>query len=401
MVGLNRYMEISARKKPKDNAKVRNQLINAIHRGDTLQAALAVEQLTNVNFLFEKRPVLCVAVEHGDLGIIKLLLDRGADVNMTDKASAYMDKEIAYTPLHIAVKKGHYDVVEMLIKHDALVDTCYDGSRNATMLAVFNSDLPILELLLKHGVKPDNALRNALYQSVLSKRPTAENKISMLDLCFSYHPSLKCDYEFLGILVKYALKTSETSVLKYILSVSKGLVHFITDSEPTSLLSQYLVESEANLSRHRLNTPSSNNTVEDMVTVLRSFDIDITNILYQNSPLVFALIKQGNDNCHLRNYLLMELHDLNIKDARGNTLIHVALKYRNLTLVLWLLQHGASLKEVNSDGQSGKSMLLSIYEKDKEGLDVFFPYIYHKWRVKALSSYNKLFKWKKRSHHRG
>lgn len=63
------------------------------------------------------RPIdqsLFAAAESGDLERARDLLDRGADLNARDDTKA--------TPLHIAARYGHFDVVELFIANGADVN---------------------------------------------------------------------------------------------------------------------------------------------------------------------------------------------------------------------------------------------------------------------------------------
>jgi RNA polymerase sigma factor (sigma-70 family) len=61
---------------------------------------------------------LQVAVEWGQLAVAELLLDRGADPDATD--SAYD----GWTPLHLAIHRGHDDIRALLLARGASIDPC-------------------------------------------------------------------------------------------------------------------------------------------------------------------------------------------------------------------------------------------------------------------------------------
>ncbi|KAJ1474200.1 ankyrin repeat-containing domain protein, partial [Baffinella frigidus] len=54
------------------------------------------------------------AAEMGDIGIVQMLLDKGANVNLRSNDS--------YTPLHRAVLQGHGYMVWLLLDRGAQVD---------------------------------------------------------------------------------------------------------------------------------------------------------------------------------------------------------------------------------------------------------------------------------------
>ena len=54
---------------------------------------------------------LLLASEHGHLGIVKSLLDKGANIETKD--------ETGMTPLHLASENGNLEVIDLLIKFNA------------------------------------------------------------------------------------------------------------------------------------------------------------------------------------------------------------------------------------------------------------------------------------------
>jgi uncharacterized protein len=86
-------------------------------------------------------PLLVVAASTGQPTIVKMLLDKGADVNATDP-----DGE---TALMSAVTSGNLEVVTMLIDKGANVQA--KDKKGVTALKMLDRYLKIRELLLTHG----------------------------------------------------------------------------------------------------------------------------------------------------------------------------------------------------------------------------------------------------------
>ena len=92
--------------------------------------------------------------EKDTLGVVKLLLNSGADVNALDSMNS--------TPLHFAVRFCPADVVEILIKHGAEVNTCNKNGETPLHFAVGRSlaneaeekeSLSVIKLLLDSRAK--------------------------------------------------------------------------------------------------------------------------------------------------------------------------------------------------------------------------------------------------------
>ncbi|KAL3435422.1 ankyrin repeat-containing domain protein [Aspergillus tetrazonus] len=118
---------------------------------------------------------LQAAAYSGDLEAVKLLLDRGADVNIQAgehgtalQAAAYQgyqdivkllldhDAEVNIlggyygTALQAAAYMGHQDIVKLLLDHDAEVNILGGYYRTALQAAVYQGDVEVVRLLLDH-----------------------------------------------------------------------------------------------------------------------------------------------------------------------------------------------------------------------------------------------------------
>ena len=91
-------------------------------------------------------PLLCASA-NGHKEVIKMLLDRGADVNATHHFGA--------TALHWATIKDHQEVVEMLLERGADPDLADEDGYTPLLVATDNTDKDMVKLLLDGGADPD------------------------------------------------------------------------------------------------------------------------------------------------------------------------------------------------------------------------------------------------------
>ena len=89
------------------------------------------------------------AVRNGDIEIVKMLLDRGADVDAINLYNV--------TPLHIAVESKKVEIVELLLNHGACVNARNCNSSTPLLLAAKEDSEEIVKLLLKHGADVNSA----------------------------------------------------------------------------------------------------------------------------------------------------------------------------------------------------------------------------------------------------
>lgn len=107
------------------------------------QLALGVN--ANSRDYFTRDTPLIEAAYNGHVEIVKLLIDRGADVNL--KGEAW------YGPLHAAALGGHVEVVKLLLQHGADVNIF---SHNKPLhYAAMNGHIEVARILLAHGADID------------------------------------------------------------------------------------------------------------------------------------------------------------------------------------------------------------------------------------------------------
>ena len=96
-----------------------------------------------------KTNALCIALQHRNTTITKLLLDRGASPSLA------RDADVRF-PLHSIISDGHEDalsLVHMLLEHGADVDLVDDRGMTAIALAVVVENLEVVHLLLQKNAK--------------------------------------------------------------------------------------------------------------------------------------------------------------------------------------------------------------------------------------------------------
>ncbi len=110
---------------------------------------------------------LHVAASKGNLEVVKLLLQRGANINTANSAGN--------TPLHLAVLNGHKEIVEFLVEEKADINKMNNNGQTVLHCAVARVDIKgiteIVEFLLHRGAAvdlPDNDGDTPLYCMLLS-----------------------------------------------------------------------------------------------------------------------------------------------------------------------------------------------------------------------------------------
>ncbi|XP_045906758.1 CARD- and ANK-domain containing inflammasome adapter protein [Micropterus dolomieu] len=87
------------------------------------------------------------AVKNNHDGVVSILIDSGANVNMLDKEG--------YTPLLLSAELGHTEVFRALLAKQAKLDATLSDLSSALHLAVHGGSVPIVQTLLERGLDPN------------------------------------------------------------------------------------------------------------------------------------------------------------------------------------------------------------------------------------------------------
>jgi len=107
-----------------------------------LQSGINVVEYYNQ---MEENKILDIAVKKGYYNIVEILIKYGANVNNYDNYNCM-------APLNIAVERGYYDIVELLLKNGAkMTDISSAVIESPIHIACRIGNLDIVKLLVKHG----------------------------------------------------------------------------------------------------------------------------------------------------------------------------------------------------------------------------------------------------------
>ena len=90
-------------------------------------------------------PSMC---ESGDYELVRILVNKGADVN-------FIPKKGSWTPLHYACDNNHNEIARFLIDKGANVDACTSYDYTALQAASHRENLELVELLISKGAYLD------------------------------------------------------------------------------------------------------------------------------------------------------------------------------------------------------------------------------------------------------
>ena len=115
-----------------------------------------VEDLTMVNSTVRCFAPLLIAAQYGHLEVVKLLLDRQADVNQLNENPDVESKlRIGETPVTIATRNGYLDVLRLLLAASADLNMSMESGCSVLDMALDRADAKIVAFLRAHAVAAD------------------------------------------------------------------------------------------------------------------------------------------------------------------------------------------------------------------------------------------------------
>uniref|UniRef100_A0A670Z995 Ankyrin 1 n=1 Tax=Pseudonaja textilis TaxID=8673 RepID=A0A670Z995_PSETE len=323
----------------------------AAHYENLNVAQLLLNRGASVNFTPQNGITpLHIASRRGNIIMVRLLLDRGANIEVRTKdeltplhcpsvlillslrvpALPYwlvsFPLQNGFTPLHIACKKNHIRVMELLLKTGASIDAVTESGLTPLHVASFMGNLSIVKILLQRGASPN--VSNVKVETPLHM----------------------------------AARAGHSEVAKYLLQ-NKAKVNATAKDDQTPLhcasrlghcaMVKLLLESgaDANLSTTAGHTP--------LHITAREGHLDCVCALLDKGASQTAMTKKGFTPLHVASKygkvdvaeaLLQRNTQPNAAGKNGLTPLHVAVHHNNLDIVKVLLPKGASPHSVAWNG---------------------------------------------------
>jgi ankyrin repeat protein len=154
------------------NPLTESPLVAALVREQMDIARLLMERGANVNPEntgdLGERP-LTEAVALGDLALVKLILNRGGEINYTAKSGT--------TALAMAAAKGNLSLMQFLLSRGARIDKAADTDLWLLKGALVSGKLPVVELVLAKGYTLQEMTSDLLLMAIRSNAPEVIKKV--------------------------------------------------------------------------------------------------------------------------------------------------------------------------------------------------------------------------------
>ncbi|KAI1967138.1 hypothetical protein LOZ58_000635 [Ophidiomyces ophidiicola] len=258
-------------------------------------------------------PALTIAVEQGDVDIVRALLNAGADPAVTDRRT-----------LAIAAELGHANVVDALLLWSKMKKTPLDVLDAFKRAAAEWQDKVILEFL-KHGFNENEVLEKALLSTV-NARTWGESDV--IPYCTRFEQQCRArQISVIKILIKAGARIDE----KNIPDQGMKLQALLYNAENKSRMPQCGITP--------LHAAAAAATSVDAIEVLLEGHASVNAVDdYGQTPLFHAAISNDID---IFKELLDWGADVNVKDSFHTTPLHMAMRFSAPPISNLLLERGA------------------------------------------------------------
>ncbi len=303
-----------------------------------------------------KTNALCIALQHRNTTITKLLLDRGASPSLA------LDADVRF-PLHSIISDGHKDalsLVQMLLEHGADVDLVDDQGMTAIALAVEKENLEVVHLLLQKNAK--TTLQPSTYSQrtnilvlATSIRTTPVKSLKTAQLMLEHGLDVNICTGRDETPLWWAAKNGNLGVARLLLDHGASIdVQNVEDITPLMAA----IKNLKSISEHQVRISKPLGEPLGSVALVQKHE-DVARLLISSGANTdlrtiygrVALHYAAENGCRgIVELLLSRSANPNITNENGWTALHTAAKYGHKEIVESLLTYNANLHARQKEG---------------------------------------------------
>ena len=313
--------------------------------------------------LNENTTALMLAVDKGDTDITKLLIDKGANLNLQNQNG--------YTALMIATYKGDTNIVKKLIEKDAGINLQDEKGYTALMIAIYKGNVDIATLLIdKEKIKLD--LQNNSYTTALMLAADKGNtEIAEKLIEKDANLNLQNNKGYTALII--AVDKGNTGIAKLLIDKEKIKLDFQNNDHVTALMlaaykrnveiAKLLIDKGAdlNLQDKRGDTAlmiaiyTGNTEIAKLLIDEEKIKLD-----FQNNDYATALMLAADKgNTEIAEKLIEKDANLKYQNQKGDTALNLAIYSKSTNIAEKLIEKDANLNVQNKDGDT--ALMLTIY----------------------------------------
>lgn len=281
--------------------------------------------------------LLMRGIETGNELLVKMLLDHGAKINVTDPNRNFYD-----TPLTCAIENNHYDIMELLLDRGAdpnlVCEGKTDGLQSVAPLyaaSCLNRDARFMKTLIKHGANIDWTRSDGYWTNWHAAFESVDTMSLLLENGADINSVTANNSSVLMYAVEDKLKSSVEFLLKQ--TNPKADLAIFQQSDPTA-------------------------TALHIACQEGSYDADVLKLLLEagadvnsrrsddESPLNLLLCFNPKDCEDGVEMMLKRRPNLELPSIAGNTALHYIRSETPLSVVMRLVEEGAPVNTPNTYG---------------------------------------------------
>lgn len=348
----------------------RQDIGRAVSYGDPAIVRCLLENGVNIETLYDEgmTPLLLAAAQ-GNLDIVKMLVEYGANIKAVD---TYERK----TSVIWAVNNQHREVLQFLIDNGGDIEARQEANWTPLMYAAYDGSLELVQCLVENGAKV-NAVRNQVDTALDYAALHGHREIVL------YLLKHGADKRRLNLI--YASSIGLLDRVKYLIEEKGADIEKRTSVEGYTALYIAAKKRHKEVVKYLLDKGAFANTEDilDMSPLLaaaRNLDTEMMDILLENgadleyktgfsryTPLIWCVLWESYKAI---DYLLERGANINVEDYFGHTTLMIAAREGKLKLMKYLLERGVEINTLDHFGSDAQHS--AVKENQPEALELLW-----------------------------
>jgi ankyrin len=350
-------------------------LAQAVVQNDIATVQRLIQENADLNAVVFGATALHLAAEYGQSQIVRLVLEKGANVDPVDN--------LGRTPLLWAAENGHSDIVQLLVSHGADVNREDAGewrgpldekpAKTSLNYAVAQGNTELARILISSGAK---VIRNdiALLQDAIRSgksdlvslliqqgvNPAAQTKggdnafatagwvgnVDILKVLLAKHRTVSGTRALLNDALQHATENGRTELVRFLLENTNVDLDRQVDSSYGGV--ERLADTNKRVPGYTALSRAVENNHQEMIEVLLQKGAHVVGRTRSGAPLLSFAVSQDRDN--LFKWLMRYHPPLEDTDYDGRTALMTAAMKGKVEMAKILVQRGAKIDKPDSVG---------------------------------------------------